>query len=41
MSTEDDYDDPWAPTDEDTRGDYEHDIQRHRELDDDRSTDSK
>ena len=25
---------PWAPTDEDTRGDYEHDIYRQRELDD-------
>ena len=42
--TEDDYDDlwgdnddPWAPTDEDTRGDYDHDIQRQQELDDDRS----
>lgn len=46
--TEDDYDelwnqdDPWAPTDEDTRGDYEHDIYRQRELDDaDWPTDSK
>ena len=27
--------DPWAPTDEDTRGDYEHDEYRQRELDDD------
>ncbi len=42
--TEDDYDDlwgdnddPWGPTDADTRGDYDHDIQRQRELDDDRS----
>jgi hypothetical protein len=39
MSTEDDYDelwgdDPWALTDEDTRGDYEHDIYRQRDLDD-------
>jgi len=46
--TEDDYnelwnqDDPWAPTDEDTRGDYDHDIQRQQELDDaDWPTDSK
>ena len=42
--TEDDYDDlwgdnddPWAPTDADTRGDYDRDIERQRELDDDRS----
>ena len=34
--------DPWAPTDDDTRGDYEHDIYRQRELDDaDWPTDSK
>ena len=45
--TEDDYDDlwnqddPWAPTDDDTRGDYEHDIYRQRELDDEWLTDSK
>ena len=32
--TEDDYDDLWGPTDEDTRGDYGHDIQRQKELDD-------
>ena len=48
MSTEEDYDyywggsNPWAPTDDDTRGDYEHDIYRQRELDDaDWPTDSK
>jgi hypothetical protein len=40
MSTEDDYDDlwnkddPWAPTDAETRGDYDHDIKRQQELDD-------
>ena len=45
--TEDDYeylwgkDDPWAPTDEETRGDYVHDIERQRELDDERTSDSK
>ena len=27
--------DPWAPTDDDTCGDYEHDEYRQRELDDD------
>lgn len=31
---EPDYDSPWAPTEEDTRGDYEHDIYRQQELDD-------
>ena len=45
--TEDDYDelwnpdDPWAPTEEDSRGDYEHDIYRQRELDDEWASDSK
>ena len=34
MSTEDDYDDLWGSTDEDTRGDYDRDIQRQKELDD-------
>ena len=34
---EEGYDSPWAPTDEDTRGDYEHDIYRQRELDDERN----
>jgi hypothetical protein len=39
MSTEDDYDelwgdDPWAPTEEETRGDYDHDIYRQKDLDD-------
>ena len=27
-------DNPWSPTDEDTRGDYDHDIDRQRDLDD-------
>lgn len=34
---EEGYDSPWAPTDEDTRGDYEHDIYRQRDLDDERN----
>ena len=34
MSTEDDYDDLWGPTDEESRGDYDHDIKRQQELDD-------
>ena len=35
--TEDEYDDLWGPTDEETRGDYDRDIERQRDLDDDRS----
>lgn len=26
--------DPWEPTDEDSRGDYDQDLDRQRELDD-------
>lgn len=33
--------DPWAPTDEDTRGDYEHDVYRQQEIDDEWASDFK
>ena len=32
--TEDDYDDLWGPTDEDSRGDYDRDLWKQKELDD-------
>ena len=46
--TEDDYDElwnqdesPWAPTEDDSRGDYEYDVWKQQELDDERDSDSK
>lgn len=39
--TEDDYDDLWGPTEDDSRGDYEYDVWKQKELDDEWDSDSK
>ena len=38
---EDDYDSPWAPTDDDSWGDYKHDEWKQKELDDEWDSDSE